>query len=66
MIPPHEVVLELDNVILVLVVGPVHHLEQLVLDLGLVQEGLLVLDDLQREYQPSELQYVRIQVASEK
>lgn len=36
----------LTYVILVLRVGPVHHLEELDLDLGLVEEGLLVLDDL--------------------
>jgi len=36
------------NVVLVIRVVSVHHLEQLDLDLGLVEERLLVLDDLDR------------------
>ena len=48
MVPPHEVVLQLDHVVLVLGIRSVHHLEQLVLYLGLLQEWLLVLDDLDR------------------
>ena len=46
MVPPHKVVLELDHVVLVFPVSPVHRLQEADLDLGLVQEGLLVLDDL--------------------
>jgi hypothetical protein len=45
-VPPHEVVLQLDDVVLVAGVGAVHQLEEPDLDLGLVQERLLVLDDL--------------------
>ena len=48
MVPPHEVVLQLHYVVLVLSVGSVHHLEQFVFYLGLLQEWLLVLDDLDR------------------
>ena len=46
MVPPHEVVLQLDDVVLVAGVSPVHQLQKPDLDLGLVQERLLVLDDL--------------------
>lgn len=38
--------MDLTYVILIFDVGPVHHLQQLDLDLCLVQERLLVLDDL--------------------
>lgn len=37
--------LKLTYIILILGVGPVHHLEQFHLNLGLIEEGLLVLDD---------------------
>ena len=44
-VPPHEVVLQLDHVELVARVGPVHQLEQTDLNLSLVQKRFLVLDD---------------------
>ena len=47
-VAPHEVVLQLDHVVLVLCIRPVHHFEQLVFYLSLLQEWLLVLDDLDR------------------
>jgi hypothetical protein len=45
-IPPHEVMLEFDDVELVAGVRPIHQLQQPDLDLSLVEERLLVLDDL--------------------
>lgn len=48
MIPPHKVSLQFDDVVLVLGVRPVHHLQQVHLDLCLAEEGSLVLDDLDR------------------
>ena len=45
MVPPHEVVLQLDHVELVARVGPVHQLEQTDLNLSLVQKRFIVLDD---------------------
>lgn len=48
MIPPHKMPLQLDDVVFVLRVRPVHHLQQVDLDLCLTQEGSLVLDDLDR------------------
>ena len=47
-VAPHKVVLQLDHVVLVLGIRPVHHLEQLVFYLSLLQEWFLVLDDLDR------------------
>ncbi len=46
MVPPHEVMLQLDDVVLIGSVGTVHQLEEPDLDLRLVQEGFLVFDDL--------------------
>ena len=48
-VAPHEVVLQLDYVVLVLLVRAVHHLQQFVFYLSLLQERLLVLDDLDRD-----------------
>ena len=45
MVPPHEVVFQLDHVELVARVGPVHQLEQTDLNLSLVQKRFFVLDD---------------------
>ena len=45
-VPPQEVVLQLDDVELVAGVGAVHQLQKIDLNLGLEQERLLVLDDL--------------------
>ncbi len=45
MVPPHEMVLQLDHVELVARVGPVHQLKQPDLNLSLVQKRFLVLDD---------------------
>jgi len=44
-VPPHEVVLQLDHVEFVARVGPVHQLQQTDLNLSLVQKRFLVLDD---------------------
>ena len=47
-VPPHEVVLQLDHMVLVIRVCSVHHLEQFVFYLSLLQERLLVLDNFDR------------------
>ena len=45
MVAPHEMVFQLDHVVLVVVVRPVHQLQEADFDLSLHQERLLVLDD---------------------
>lgn len=48
MIPPHKMSLQPNDVVFVLRVRPVHHLQQVHLDLCLTQEGSLVFDDFDR------------------
>ena len=45
MIAPHKVILELDHVVLVIGVGPVHQFKEPHLNLSLHQKGFLVFDD---------------------
>lgn len=48
MIPPHKVSLQPYNIVFVLRIRPVHHLQQVHLDLCLTEEGSFVFDDFDR------------------
>ena len=46
MVPPHEMVLQLDHVVLVIVIRSVHHFKESDLNLSLDEKWFLVFDDL--------------------
>ena len=45
-VPPHEMVLQLDHVVLIIVIRPVHHFKESDLNLSLDEKWFLVFDDL--------------------